>query len=83
MGIMQSLFASGRLQGVDPYAYLVDVLLRIDTHPACDVHQLTPASGSSTPPAIFCGLLSSGWNIHGTDEWLMAHLTAGWPCHTL
>jgi transposase len=42
VGIVQSLLASGRLQGVDPYGYLVDVLQRIDTHPAFDVHLLTP-----------------------------------------
>lgn len=42
VGIVQSLIASCRLQGVDPYVYLVDVLQRIDTHPAFDVHLLTP-----------------------------------------
>jgi transposase len=42
VGIIQSLIASCRLQGVDPYVYLVDVLQRIDTHPAFDVHLLTP-----------------------------------------
>jgi len=42
VGIVQSLIASCRLQGVDPYVYFVDVLQRIDTHPAFDVHLLTP-----------------------------------------
>ena len=42
VGIIQSLLASCRLQGVEPYVYLVDVLQRIDTHPAFDVHRLTP-----------------------------------------
>jgi transposase len=42
VGIVQSLLASCRLQGVDPYVYLVDVLQRIDTHPAFDVPLLTP-----------------------------------------
>jgi hypothetical protein len=42
VGIVQSLLASCRLQGVDPYVYLVDVLQRIDTHPAFDVPILTP-----------------------------------------
>ena len=41
-GIIYSLLASCRLQGVDPYVYLVDVLQRVDTHPAFDVHLLTP-----------------------------------------
>jgi transposase len=42
VGLVQSLLASCRLQGVDPYVYLVDVLQRVDTHPACEVHLLTP-----------------------------------------
>lgn len=42
VGIVQSLLASCRLQGVDPYVYLVDVLQRLDTHPAFDVQLLTP-----------------------------------------
>jgi transposase len=42
VGIVQSLIASCRLQGVDPYVYLVDVLQRIDIHPAFEVHLLTP-----------------------------------------
>jgi transposase len=42
VGIVQSLITSCRLQGVDPYVYLVDVLQRIDTHPAFEVHLLTP-----------------------------------------
>ena len=42
VGVIQSLLASCRLQGVDPYVYLVDVLQRIATHPAKDVHLLTP-----------------------------------------
>ena len=42
VGIVQSLLASCRLQSVDPYGYLVDVLQRIDTPPAFGVHLLTP-----------------------------------------
>ena len=42
VGILYSLLASCRLQGVDPYVYLVDVLQRVDTHPALEVHLLTP-----------------------------------------
>jgi transposase len=41
-GIVYRLLASCRLQGVDPYVYLVDVLQRVDTHPALEVHLLTP-----------------------------------------
>ena len=42
VGKIQSLLVTGKLQGVDPYTYLVDVLQRVDTHPACDVDLLTP-----------------------------------------
>jgi transposase len=45
VGIMQSLLASCRRQGVDPYVYLVDVLQRVDTPPAVEVHRLTPRLG--------------------------------------
>jgi len=41
-GIAQSLISTCVLHGVDPYTYLVDVLQRIDTHPAAEVQQLTP-----------------------------------------
>jgi transposase len=42
VGIIYSVLVSCRLQGVDPYVYLVDVLQRVDTHPAVEVHLLTP-----------------------------------------
>ena len=42
VGIVQSLLATCRLHGVDPYTYLVDVLQRIDSHPAKDIDSLTP-----------------------------------------
>ena len=42
VGIMQSLIATCRIQGIDPYDYLVDVLLRVSQHPASRVEELTP-----------------------------------------
>ncbi|MCL5051647.1 IS66 family transposase [Acidithiobacillus acidisediminis] len=42
LGIIQSLLSTCRLQGIDPYDYLVDVLQRVGQHPAKDVAQLTP-----------------------------------------
>lgn len=41
-GVAQSLISTCVLHGVDPYTYLVDVLQRLDTHPAALVNQLTP-----------------------------------------
>ena len=40
--IIQSALVTCRLQGVDPYKYLVDVLQRISEHPASKVGDLTP-----------------------------------------
>lgn len=42
LGILQSLIATCRLQGVNPYDYLVDVLQRVGEHPAARVAELTP-----------------------------------------
>ncbi len=42
VGVVQSLLATCRLHGIDAYTYLVDVLQRIDSHPAQDVGELTP-----------------------------------------
>ena len=42
VGVIQSLLVTCRLHGVDPYAYLVDVLQRVSLHPARDVEELTP-----------------------------------------
>lgn len=42
VGVIQSLITTCRLHGVNPYTYLVDVLQRIDCHPASDTIALTP-----------------------------------------
>jgi transposase len=42
VGIIQSLICTCRLQGIDPYTYLVDVLQRVSIHPASDIESLTP-----------------------------------------
>jgi len=42
LGIIQSLIATCRRHGLDPYTYLVDVLQRIAIHPASRVAELTP-----------------------------------------
>lgn len=39
---LQSLLTTCRVQGINPYTYLVDVLQRIGEHPAHDVIALTP-----------------------------------------
>lgn len=42
VGIAKSLLATCRMQGIDPYTYLVDVLQRVGQHPASRVAELTP-----------------------------------------
>ena len=42
LGMLQSLMVTCRLQGINPYTYLVDVLQRIGRHPASRVDELTP-----------------------------------------
>lgn len=41
-GIAQSLLSTCVLHDVDPYTYLVDVLQRVESHPAARVDELTP-----------------------------------------
>ena len=41
-GVIQSLLATCRLHGVNPYTWRVDVLQRISTHPVSCVDELTP-----------------------------------------
>ncbi|MBU2503423.1 IS66 family transposase [bacterium] len=41
-GVTQSLISTCVLHGIDPFTYLVDVLQRLDTHPAAKVSELTP-----------------------------------------
>ena len=42
VGVIQSLISTCKLQGVDPYTYLVDVLQRIGDHPADRIEEPTP-----------------------------------------
>lgn len=42
IGVIQSLIVTCRLHDINPYDYLVDVLQRVDRHPANKVHELTP-----------------------------------------
>lgn len=42
VGIVQSLITTCRLHEIDVYTYLVDVLQRVDQHPAARVAELTP-----------------------------------------
>jgi len=40
--IFQSLLVTCKLQGIDPYTYLVDILQRIDSHPMSEIDKLIP-----------------------------------------
>ena len=39
---VMSLLQSARLNGIDPYAYIKDVLTRLPTHPAARIEELLP-----------------------------------------
>ena len=41
-GVAQSLISTCVLHGIDPWTYLVDVLQRLEIHPAAKVSELTP-----------------------------------------
>ena len=47
-GILYSLLQTCYLQGIDPRAYLMDVLQRQDFHPGSDIHELTPLNWAAT-----------------------------------
>ncbi len=42
VGIIQSLISTCKLQGINPYTYLIDVMQRVGEHPAKRVEELTP-----------------------------------------
>jgi len=42
VGIIQSLLVTCKLHGIHPMTYLIDVLQRIDRHPASEIIELTP-----------------------------------------
>ncbi len=42
VGIIQSLISTCKLHKINPYTYLVDVLQRINEHPASKIEELTP-----------------------------------------
>jgi transposase len=42
VGVIQTLLTTCKLHGVDPYVYLVDVLQRVNQHPASQVGDLIP-----------------------------------------
>ncbi len=44
VGIFQSLIVTCKMNGIDPYTYLVDVLQRVADHPKSEIHQLTPVN---------------------------------------
>jgi len=42
IGVIQSLLVTCRIYEINPYDYLVDVLRRVDQHPASKANELTP-----------------------------------------
>ena len=52
---LYALVATCEANGVNPQAYLADVLLRVQTHPASDIDQLLPHNWSPRVPASDSG----------------------------
>jgi transposase len=48
LGILQSLMVTCRIQGINSYTYLVDVLQRVGIHPTKDVLDLVPRVWKTT-----------------------------------
>ena len=46
---MYSLLVTAKLNGVDPRAWLADVLARINDHPASKLHELLPWNWAKRP----------------------------------
>ena len=42
VGVIQSLISTCKLHDINPYAYLVDVMQRVQVHPNSEISQLTP-----------------------------------------
>ena len=74
VGIVNGLPATCRMQGVDPRAWLTDVLLRVDSHPAGRVGELTPrrcrALFAADPMASDVGRATAG-RLHAAAVWRM------------
>lgn len=55
LATLQTVIATCRLHGVNPYDYIRDMLLRVQTHPASRIDELLPfnwqPSSSQSPPA--------------------------------
>jgi len=51
VAIFQTLIGSCKLHDVNPFEYLVDVLTRIDSHPAARVNELTPREWAAAKKA--------------------------------
>lgn len=47
--VLYSLIASAKQNGLDPFAYLRDLLIRVPTHPYPQIHQLLPNNWTTLP----------------------------------
>jgi hypothetical protein len=51
LAILHSLMATCEEHGVDPHAYLADVLVRVDDHPNKQLDDLLPDKWAVSPPS--------------------------------
>lgn len=57
--VIYSLVASCKLCGIDPFAYLCDVIDRVSIHPAKEISQLVPANWKALQGSLGAGESSS------------------------
>lgn len=48
LAVLQTIVATCKLHGVNPYEYIKDVLIRVQTHPASSIDELLPQNWSTT-----------------------------------
>lgn len=49
LAVLQTIVATCAVHDVDPYAYIADVLIRVQTHPASRIDELLPWSWQPLP----------------------------------
>ncbi len=48
LAVLQTIVATCKLHGINPYEYIKDVLIRVQTHPASQIDELLPQNWITT-----------------------------------
>src|SRR5262249_9264444 len=79
--VMYTLIQTARLNGVDPQAWLADVLARINDHNIHRLHQLLPWEWKAPPARLAAWLVPPGRtpHPHGSTRWPPFASSCGTP----